>query len=315
MSPRSESAERAGGPRPAVVDVDGRPVRLSNLSKVLYPESGFTKGMLLDYYAKVAPMMLPHLAGRPATFIRYPDGVGGEGFFAKHATKATPEWVRTTAVTSTRSGKTIEYVVVDDLATLMWAANQAAVEIHVPQWRVAAHGRPEQPEPPEQPDLLVLDLDPGAPADILDCARLALLAHDVLAAHGLEARAKTSGSKGLHVYAPLAGATSDQAKELAHAIATLLEKRHPGLAVSRMAKAERGGKVFIDWSQNSRAKTTAAPYSLRATSVPHVSTPVTWDEVADAGDARDLSFTPEQVIARVAAHGDLFSALGCATLQ
>jgi bifunctional non-homologous end joining protein LigD len=282
------------------VEVDGRKLKLSNLDKVLYPEDGYTKGEILDYYARIAPVMLPHLADRIVTLIRYPDGVAASGFFAKHAPSHRPSWVRTAPVAASSSGKTIEYVLIEDLSSLMWAANLAAIEFHVPQWRVSDQ---------EHHDLLVLDLDPGAPATVVDCVQVAFAARDLLSAHGLELRAKTSGSKGLHLYAPLAGITGAQARELAHTIAQALEETQHGLVVSTMAKAERPGKVFVDWSQNTHAKTTVAPYSLRATAHPAVSTPVTWEQLAAAKRPEDLRFGPERALEQVAQHGDLLSGL------
>lgn len=282
------------------VEVDGRTVKLSNLDKVLYPEDGFTKGEVLDYYARIAPVMLPHLVDRAVTLIRYPDGVDASGFFAKHAPAHRPSWVRTARVAASSSGKKIEYVLIDDLSSLMWAANLAAIEFHVPQWRVSDQ---------EHHDLLVLDLDPGAPATVVDCVRVAFAARDLLSAHGLELRAKTSGAKGLHLYAPLDGVSGEHARELARTIARALEGTHRDLVVSSMAKAERPGKVFVDWSQNTHAKTTVAPYSLRATPHPAVSTPVTWDQLADAERPEDLRFPPARALEQVARHGDLLSGL------
>lgn len=304
MSPRTgpQGSKGPQGPKndAQIVEVEGRQMKLSNLDKVLFPATGFTKGRLLDYYARIAPVLLPHVRDRAATFIRYPDGVEASGFFAKHAPSHRPDWVRTASVAATSSGKAVEYVLVDDLPTLMWAANLAAVEFHVPQWRVSD---------PAHHDLLVLDLDPGAPATIVDCARVALLARELLAEHGLTLAAKTSGSKGLHLYAPLDGVTGEQARELARTIAAALEARHPKLVLSSMAKQERVGKVFLDWSQNTHAKTTVAPYSLRATAEPGVSTPVTWERLEAAREAEDLRFTPEETVAQVAEVGDLLAGL------
>jgi bifunctional non-homologous end joining protein LigD len=306
---RETTGEKVG------VEVGGRHLQLSNLHKVLYPEPGLTKGEVIDYYARVAPVMLPHLAGRPVTFSRWPDGVQGKAFYEKNAPRHTPDWVRTVTLPSPGSGMsrdTIDYVVIDDLPTLVWAANLAALELHVPQWKVSADGQPLGA------DLLVFDLDPGAPATVVECAEVALLLRDRLAADGLTAHAKTSGSKGMQLMAaiepgPVAGdgATSGYAKRLA----VELEKASPALVVSRMAKDARHGKVFIDWSQNSSAKTTVAPYSLRARPRATVSTPVTWDEVAemDGGGAdatgTGLSFTADDVLARVGRSGDLMAPL------
>ena len=287
-------------PKSHAVEVDGRKLKLSNLDKVLYPQDGFTKGEILDYYARIAPVMLPHLADRIVTLIRYPDGVDASGFFAKHAPSHRPSWVRTADIAASSSGKTIQYVLIDDLASLMWAANLAAIEFHVPQWRVSDQ---------EHHDLLVLDLDPGAPATVVDCVRVALAARDLLSTHGLELSAKTSGAKGLHLYAPLEEVTGEQARELAHTIARALEGTHRDLVVSSMSKAERPGKVFVDWSQNTHAKTTIAPYSLRATPHPAVSTPVTWEQLAAAKNPEDLRFPPARALEQVARHGDLLSGL------
>jgi bifunctional non-homologous end joining protein LigD len=291
VSPRSDSH---------MVDVEGRQLKVNNLTKVLYPRTGFTKGQVIDYYARIAPALLPHVVDRAATFLRFPDGIEESGFFAKHAPAHRPAWVRAEGVASTSSGKTIEYVVVDDLPTLIWAAQSAAIEIHVPQWRIADQAHH---------DLLVIDLDPGAPATILDCVRVAESARELLAGHGMELFAKTSGKKGLHLYAPLAGVTAADARELGRTVAAALESRHPDLALSSMAKANRVGKVFVDWSQNTHAKTTVAPYSLRASAEPAVSTPVTWGQLAKAKKPADLWFSPERALQQVAEHGDLLADL------
>ena len=292
MSPEPKASQ--------TVRIDGRAVKLSNLDKVLYPREAFTKGEILDYYARIAPAMLPHLTDRPVTFIRYPDGVDGSGFFAKHAPSHRPSWIRTADLAVSSSGKKIEYVLIEDLSSLMWAANLAAIEFHVPQWRVSDQ---------RHHDLLVLDLDPGAPATVVDCVQVALAARDLLSAHGLELSAKTSGAKGLHLYAPLTGVTGEQARELAHTIARALEGTHRDLVVSSMSKADRPGKVFVDWSQNTHAKTTVAPYSLRATPHPAVSTPVTWEQLTAARQPEDLRFSPARALEQVERHGDLLSGL------
>lgn len=280
------------------VQVQGRDLRLSNLDKALYP-NGFRKGEVIDYYARVAPVLLAHLRDRPATLVRFPDGVGHQAFFAKNAPRGTPDWVATVRLPAPGSAKgrdQIDYLLLQDLPTLLWAANLAALELHVPQWRVRAG----QPQPP---DLVVVDLDPGPPATIVECCRLALAIRDEL---GPSAVAKTSGSKGLQVYARWSGGDSRQAmRELARQ----LEHDQPELVVSRMTKALRPGKVLLDWSQNNPAKTTVAPYSLRGRDTPTVSTPLTWSEVASCRRPEQLSFTAEQVLARVEAHGDLFSGL------
>jgi len=269
-----------------LVDVEGRTLKLTNLDKVLYPD-GFTKGQVIDYYTRIAPVLLPHLKDRTLTRLRCPDGVDGETFFEKNAPRGTPEWVRTEKVNG------VTYVVVDGLPALVWTANLAALELHTHQWRVGADG----------PDQLVLDLDPGPPATVVECCQVALLAREHLVAVGLEPVVKTSGSKGLQVYAK---APPDDPSAFAKVLAEELEKAHPSLVVSRMTKAVRPGKVFLDWSQNNAAKTTVAPYSLRARPRPTVSTPVTWDEVTACERPEDLVFLTDDVLARVAAHGDLF---------
>lgn len=285
------------------VDVDGRQLVLSNLDKVLYPATGFTKGQVLDYYSRIAPVLLPHLADRPLTLKRYPDGVQGHSFYEKNAPSYRPDWLRVERLPSpgsTRKRETIDYAVLENLAALVWVANLACLELHTPMWRVGRAG----------PDLLVFDLDPGPPADIVACCEVALLLRDRLRTDGFDPLAKTSGSKGMQLYAA-AGAlgsseqTSDYAKELAQD----LERRRPELVVHRMAKALRPGKVLVDWSQNSAAKTTVTTYSLRARERPTVSTPVTWAEVEACGRTADLVFTTDDVLARVGASGDLFAPL------
>lgn len=281
------------------VDVDGIAVRLSNLDKVLYPD-GFTKGEVIDYYSRIAPVLLPHLTARPCTFVRFPNGVGGGSFFTKNAPKGTPDWVRTVrlpAPGSTQNRDEIDYVIVDDLATLVWAANLAALEMHVPQWRVGPRGGAQAA------DLVVVDLDPGAPATIVECCRLAVQIRDEL---GETAVAKTSGSKGLQVYARWPGGDSRNAMR---DLARRLEQASPELVVSRMAKELRPGKVLLDWSQNNPAKTTIAPYSLRGRDRPTVSTPLTWEEVRGCQSPADLVFTATDVLPRMQQFGDLFAPL------
>ncbi|MDQ1617070.1 MAG: bifunctional non-ous end joining protein LigD [Actinomycetota bacterium] len=290
----------------STVDVGGRRLALSNLDKVLYPKTGFTKGEVVDYYARIAEVMLPHLAERPLSFKRYPDGVETSGFFAKNAPRGTPDWVRTVNLPAPGSGmnrETIDYVVVSDLPTLVWAANLAALEMHVPQWTVGPRGgvRP--------PDLLVLDLDPGDPATIVECAQVGLRLRDRLAQDGIDSLAKTSGSKGMQVYAAVSTSSDGQTSAYAHELAKELEAADPVLVVSKMAKNLRGGKVFVDWSQNNGAKTTVAPYSLRARPEPWVSTPLTWDEVAAIARPADARYRAPDVLDRVAEHGDLFAPL------
>jgi bifunctional non-homologous end joining protein LigD len=302
------------------VQVDGRDLTLTNLAKVLYPADGFTKAEVLDYYQRVSVVLLPHVAGRPMTLKRYPDGVDDQSFFAKHAPAGRPDWVRTEEIVSSSSrsrspGEPIEYVVIDDLPALMWAANLAALELHVPMWRFPSPGPGAAPDPapaPEhglEPDLLVFDLDPGAPATVVDCCRVAEALRPVLADADLDALPKTSGGKGLQLYARVSGMTAEQASALAKDFAERMERELPRLVVSRMTKSLRPGKVLIDWSQNNGSKTTIAPYSLRAREHPTVSTPVTWDEVGACRDVADLFFTAPDVLARIETSGDLFAPL------
>jgi len=287
--------------------VDGRSLTLSNLDKVLFPSSGFTKGELIDYYVRVAPAMLTHVGDRPLTMKRFPNGVEGSFFFEKHVPKHAPEWIRQVTVPSTSDGgAAVGYAVVDDLPSLVWAANLAAIEFHVPLWHVGR--RRSLPGPP---DHMVFDLDPGAGTSIVECATVARYIADILAARRLECRAKTSGSKGLQLYVPLTGRpTWNKVREDALGIATTLERDHPELVVSNMRKSLRVSKVLIDWSQNHPAKTTVAAYSVRARPEPTVSTPVTWDEVEqchELGDPDRLTFTTADVLERIERHGDLFA--------
>jgi bifunctional non-homologous end joining protein LigD len=287
------------------VDVAGRTLTLSNLDKVLFPEIGLTKGEVIAYYTEVAPVLLPHLAGRPLTVKRYPNGVDGMSFFEKNASRGTPDWVRTARLPvpgSTKNRDEIDYIVVEELATLVWLANLAALELHTPQWTVGPRGGVHGA------DQLVLDLDPGAPAAIGECCRVALLLRERLTGAGLDPVAKTSGSKGLQVYAAIRETPADTVNAYAHELATALEAEHPDLVVSRMTKALRPGKVLVDWSQNNAAKTTVSVYSLRARPTATVSTPVGWDEVAAAADGAPLTFTHADVLARLA-DGDLFGPL------
>jgi bifunctional non-homologous end joining protein LigD len=284
------------------VDVDGRHLTLSNLAKVLYPDAGFAKGEVIDYYSRIAPVLLPHLADRPLTVKRYPNGVEGNFFFEKNAPKGTPSWVRTVTLPvpgSTMNRETIDFVVVEELATLVWLANLAALELHVPQWRVPRRARKPRT------DVVVFDLDPGPPATIVECCRVALLLQERLGGDGLEAWPKTSGNKGAQLYVPIEPATGGRTSEYAKALAARLAAEHPDLVVSTMNKAARKAKVFIDWSQNNPAKTTIAPYSLRGTDRPQVSTPLTWDEVEAARSPEDLVFGPADVQARLEEIGDL----------
>ncbi|HEX6345394.1 non-homologous end-joining DNA ligase [Umezawaea sp.] len=288
------------------VRVEGRLLKLSNLGKVLYRETGFTKAEVIDYYSRVAPVLLPRLAGRPATLRRYPDGVDGPSFFEKNVPRHAPEWVRTVRIATPGSVKGNEYadfVVVEDLPTLVWVANLAALELHVPQWTVGPRGGKRSP------DLLVFDLDPGAPATVVECCRVAELVRVELERDGLAVFAKTSGSKGMQLYAPVEVSSPERTAVYAKGVAVRLAEAHPELVVSTMAKAARPGKVLIDWSQNNPAKTTVAAYSLRARAVPSVSTPVSWDEVGACARPEELVFTAEDVLERVTHGGDLFADL------
>jgi bifunctional non-homologous end joining protein LigD len=284
------------------VEVDGRELKLTNLDKVLYPKPGFTKGEVVDYYAKVAPAIVPHLRGRPLTLRRFPEGVDdtAAAFFEKRCPKHRPEWVQTTPVPV--ENDTIDFCLCEDLPTLVWMAQLAAIELH-PSLSLAAEL--------DRPTVLAFDLDPGPPADVLDCCRVALRLRDLFAHFDVECFPKTSGSKGLQVYVPLNTETSyEETKPFAKAIAQLLEKQTPKEVVSKMKKAERKGKVFVDWSQNHSRKTTIAVYSLRARERPTVSTPVRWDEVEGAleGDDREcLVFEAADVLDRIERHGDLFA--------
>jgi bifunctional non-homologous end joining protein LigD len=284
-----------------VVEVDGRRLKLSNLGKVLYPAAGFTKGQVIDYYARVAPFMVPHLAGRPLTLKRYPNGVDEQYFFEKNATAHRPDWVQTAPIWSGHTRRQIHYILANDLSTVVWMANLAALELH-PSLSLATAI--------QQPTMIVFDLDPGPPADIVQCSQVALWVRDIFAHFGLESFAKTSGSKGLQVYVPLNLPTRYEAtKSFARALAQLLEDEHRDLVVSEMKKEVRGGRIFIDWSQNDEHKTTIGVYSLRARENPTVSTPVTWDEVERCLRKKDpklLVFRAEQVLQRVEEMGDLF---------
>ena len=289
-------------PEKVAVEVEGRSLVLTNLSKVLYPDTGFTKGHVIDYYLRIAPALLPHIAERPLTLRRYPDGVTGQHFYNKHAPDHRPNWVRTERIHSpgSTSGQDwVRYVIAGDLPTLIWTANLAGLELHTPMWRLPHQG---------EPDLLVFDLDPGAPATIVECCAVALLLRPMLEELGLRPLAKTSGGKGLQLLAALSGLTSDQASIVARSLAEELGRAHPGEIISNMKRALRPGKVLIDWSQNNAAKTTVAPYSLRAREEATVSTPVSWDEVEACRRARDLVFTADDVLERVADSGDLFAA-------
>jgi bifunctional non-homologous end joining protein LigD len=286
------------------VEVDGRELKLTNLDKVLYPKAGFTKGEVVDYYAKVAPAMIPHLTGRAVTLRRFPEGVDDldAAFFEKRCPKHRPKWVKTARVEAGPHAGKIDFCVCDGLPTLVWMAQLAAIELH-PSLSLA--------RAPKRPTVLAFDLDPGPPADIVDCCRVGLRLRDMFGHFGVECFPKTSGSKGLQVYIPLNSKVRyETTKPFAKAIAQLLEKQTPDEVVSKMKKVEREGKVFVDWSQNHQRKTTIAVYSLRAREHPTVSTPVTWDEVeraAESGDGRPLTFEASEVLDRIERHGDLFA--------
>jgi bifunctional non-homologous end joining protein LigD len=285
------------------VRIDDRELELSNLDKVLYPEAGFTKGEVIDYYARIADVILPHLVGRPLTRIRYPNGVHQANFFEKNAPAGTPAWVRRQRLPvpgSTMNRETLDFIVVEDRPTLVWLANLAAIELHTPQWRIV-DGQPAEP------DLLVADLDPGPPAGLTECCLVAVAAKHRFEMDGLRPLAKTSGKKGMQLVCRLPGGrSSDEVAGYAREVAEDLERALPKLVTSRMTKSLRPGKVFFDWSQNAAAKTTVSPYSLRAAPTPTVSAPFTWDEV-EANEVRPLS--PDEVLARVDEHGDLFAPL------
>lgn len=291
------------------VEVDGRTLKISNLAKVLYPRTGTTKGEVLNYYAQVSPTLLPHLADRCVTRIRWPHGVSEGSFFEKNAPAGTPSWVRTAKVPTTGSraqstSDTLVFPIVDDLATLTWLVNLAALELHVHQWTVGRNGQPRNA------DRLVIDLDPGEPAGLHECCQVALMVADKLAERGLSAKPVTSGSKGLHLYADLPKRLpSEESSALAKEVAEELQGEHPKLVTATMTKARRSGKVFLDWSQNAGSKTTISPYSLRGRELPTVATPVSWDEVESGADDPDAlgQFRFEQVLERIADHGDLFA--------
>jgi len=280
------------------VDVDGRRLRLSNLEKVLYPARGFTKGEVVDYYARVGPTMLPHLARRPATMVRLPDGVGGERFFEKRCPNHRPDWMETVPLDADSA---IQACCIDELPSLVWTANLAALELHTPQATA---------DDPWKPTAMVFDLDPGAPASVVDCAQVALALDDLLEQLGLRAAVKTSGSKGLHLSVPLRPAADAEAtKAFALALGRVLEQRDGEHVTVNMAKDQRPGRVFVDWSQNDRHKTTVCAYSLRANDDVGVSTPISWDEVREIadGDASLAVHAPADVLARVDELGDLYA--------
>jgi bifunctional non-homologous end joining protein LigD len=286
------------------IEVEGKQLKLSNLDKVFYPKTGFTKGELIDYYTRVAPVLLPHLEGRPLTMKRYPNGVEGKFFYEKECPKHRPDWVRTKRITSRGSTKDRDHVnfcIVDDLATLVWAANLADLELHTSLSRA---------DDMTHPTVAAFDLDPGPGTSIVECCQIGVWLRTIFGELGVEGFPKTSGSKGLQVYVPLnSGATYTKTRAFALAAAELLERTHPELVVSNMKKELRRGKVLVDWSQNNQHKTTVCVYSLRAKERPTASTPVTWDEVDKClakGDPDLLSFEASEVLKRVDKHGDLF---------
>jgi bifunctional non-homologous end joining protein LigD len=281
--------------------VEGRKLVVSNLEKVLYPKVGFTKGQVIDYYIRVAPVLLPHLKDRPLTMKRYPDGVEGEFFYEKNCPAHRPKWVKTAKVWSEGNDRVMDYCLAQDLPTLVWAANLADLELHTSLSRKNNIKRPT---------MMVFDLDPGAPADIVQCCQVGLWLRDLLGKMKLKSFAKTSGSKGLQVYVPLnTPVTYDQTKDLSRSLAQHLESEHADLVTSKMSKAVRKGKVFVDWSQNDEHKTTICVYSLRAREEPTVSTPVNWEEVENClrrKDAKLLKFRSDKTLARIEKMGDPF---------
>jgi bifunctional non-homologous end joining protein LigD len=285
----------------SAIEVQGRHLSLTNLEKVLYPAVGFTKQQVIDYYVRIAPAILPHLAGRALTRKRYPDGVEGEPFFEKNAPMHKPDWVKTVPIWSGRNRRTIHYVLADDLATLVWLANLAALELH-PSLSLA--------KDITCPTVMVFDLDPGPPANMVQCCQVGVWLREIFEHFGLQSFPKTSGSKGLQIYVPLNTPVNyDATKLFSHALAQLLEHEHKDMVLSEMSKQARTGKVFVDWSQNDEHKTTIAVYSLRARERPTASTPVTWEEVERAlrkDDASLLVFEAAQVVARFEKMGDLF---------
>jgi len=293
LSPSSKTVE---------VAVEGKKLKLSNLDKVLYPKAGFTKGQVIDYYRRIAPAVLPHLRERALTLKRYPNGVDAPYFYEKRSPEHRPEWVKTSPVWSFGKERDIQFTVCNDLPTLVWLANLADLELHTNLSLVSDFLKPT---------MMVYDLDPGPPATIVECCRVGLWIRDIFTDLKVKIFAKTSGSKGLQLYIPLnTPVTYEETKAMSHAIAELLEKQHPELVLSKMSKTAREGKVFVDWSQNDRIKTTVGVYSLRAKDQPTVSTPVTWEEVQECLDRRDpasLSFLSDEVLARYEELGDLFA--------
>jgi bifunctional non-homologous end joining protein LigD len=294
--------KRGGVSEASTVEVQGKHLKLSNLEKVLYPATGFTKGKVIDYYARIGPVLLPQLAGRPVTLKRYPNGVDGEFFFEKNATQHRPDWVKTAPIWSRHNRRNINFILAEDLPTLVWLANLAALELH-PSLALA--------KDITCPTMMVFDLDPGPPANIVQCCQVGLWLREIFEHFGLQSFPKTSGSKGMQIYVPLNTPTSyDFTKPFAHALAQLLEHEHPELVVSDMKKELRSGKVLVDWSQNDEHKTTISVYSLRAREHPTVSTPLQWEEVERTLKKKDASllvFEAPQVLQRVEKMGDLFA--------
>ncbi|MGI9086873.1 MAG: non-homologous end-joining DNA ligase [Chthoniobacterales bacterium] len=282
--------------------VEGKKLPVSNLNKVLYPQTGFTKGQVIDYYIRIAPVLLPHLKDRALTMKRYPNGVDGMFFYEKNCPSHRPKWVKTAKVWSEGNQRDMHYCLAQDLPTLVWAANLADLELHTSLARK---------KDVSKPTMMVFDLDPGPPADMVQCCQVGLWLRDLLGEMKLQSWAKTSGSKGLQVYVPLNTAiTFDQTKALARALAEHLERTHPNLVVHKMLKSLRKGKVLVDWSQNDEHKTTINVYSLRAKEQPTVSTPVSWDEVETCLKKKKaglLAFNSDQVLQRVQKMGDLFA--------
>jgi bifunctional non-homologous end joining protein LigD len=289
-------------PNKAELVVEGKRLSVSNLDKVLYPKVGFTKGQVIDYYIKIAPVLLPHLKDRPLTMKRYPNGVDGEFFYEKNCPTHRPKWVKTAKVWSEGNNRMMDYCLAQDLPTLVWAANLADLELHTSLAKKTDVARPT---------MMVFDLDPGAPADIVQCCQVGLWLRDLLSKMKLKSWAKTSGSKGLQVYVPLnTPVTFDQTKDLSRALARLLEQAHGNLVTSNMSKSVRKGRVFVDWSQNDEHKTTICVYSLRAKEEPTVSTPLTWDEVANCLKKKKadlLKFRSDKTLERVKKMGDPFA--------
>ncbi|MGH3331185.1 MAG: non-homologous end-joining DNA ligase [Nocardioidaceae bacterium] len=296
-----------------MVEVDGRKLKISNLGKVMYPKTGTTKGEVLNYYARVSPALLPHLADRAVTRIRWPNGTAEGSFFEKNLPSGAPGWLRSASVSSTGSrggGDTITFPVIDGLAALTYLVNLGSLELHVHQWRFGANNQPKNP------DRLVVDLDPGAPAGLHECCKVALLVRERLGEMGLASAPVTSGSKGLHLYAALPGdRTADEVRDLAQGVAQELSRSHSGLVLSKMTKSLRRGKVFLDWSQNTRSKTTVTPYSLRGREAPYVAAPRTWEEIERGADKEGVlrHCEMEEMLERLDTEGDVFGDLLSAT--